>query len=98
MSVGGVTEEDSREHLFRECTAWTKGVCELWTAVGEASGGYGGNHFKCRKGFGFRVRLAKARPSNTSIRDLLSDDRYTEAVFWFSWGNASRGGQGGRYL
>ena len=36
--------------------------------------------FKSRKGFSFRVSQAKAGPSNTSIRDLLSDDRYTETV------------------
>ena len=38
---------------------------------------------KSRKGFGFRVRQARARPSNTSIRDVLSDDRYAEAVLVF---------------
>lgn len=36
--------------------------------------------YKSRKGFGFRVRQARARSSNTTIRDLLSDDRYTGAV------------------
>ena len=33
--------------------------------------------------FGFRVRQARARPSNTTIRGLLSDDRSTEAVLVF---------------
>ena len=33
--------------------------------------------FKSRKGFGYRVRQARARPSNTSVRELLSDGRYT---------------------
>ena len=42
-----------------------------------------GGSFKSRKGFGFRARQAKARPSNTPMRDLLSDDRYTEAVLIF---------------
>ena len=36
--------------------------------------------FKSWKGFDFRVRQARARPSNTMIRDLLPDNRYTEAV------------------
>ena len=39
--------------------------------------------FKGRKGFGYRVRQARARPSNTSVRELLSNDRYTEAVLGF---------------
>ena len=39
--------------------------------------------FRSRKGFGFHVRQARARPSNTTIRELLSDDRYTEAVLDF---------------
>ena len=53
---------------------------------GEASGVRGriGSPFRSRMGFGFRVRQARARPSNTSVRDLLSDhDRYTEAVLAF---------------
>jgi hypothetical protein len=41
------------------------------------------DRLKSRKGFGYRVRQARARPSNTSITDLLSDDRYTEAVLAF---------------
>ena len=55
--------------------------------VKEASGGRGtGEQTQARfksRGFGSRVRQARARPSNTSIRDLLSDDRYTEAVLDF---------------
>ena len=38
---------------------------------------------KSRRGFGYRVRQARARPSNTSVRDLLSNDRYTEVVLGF---------------
>ena len=77
--------KQSREHLFKECTAWTAEIRRLWTAVGEASRGREriDEPFKSRKGFGYRVRQARARPSNTSIRDLLSDDRYTEAVLEF---------------
>ena len=75
----------SREHLFKECKAWTAEIRELWTAVGEASGGREQTNepFKSRKGFGYKVRQARARPRNTSVRDLLSDDRYTEAVLRF---------------
>ena len=77
----------SRENLFKECTARRKEIKELWTAVGEASGGRGetGDPLRSRKGFGYRVRQARARPSNTSARDLLSDDRYIRQ-FWRSWG------------
>ena len=39
--------------------------------------------FKSRKGFGYKIRQARARPSNTPVRDLLLDDRYTEAVLEF---------------
>ena len=39
--------------------------------------------FKSRKGFGFHVRQARARPSNITTRGLLSDERYTKAVLRF---------------
>ena len=70
---------------LKECTAWTKEIRELWTVVGKASGEreLTRDPFKSRKGFGFRVRQARVRPSNTSIRDLLSNSRYTEAVLRF---------------
>ena len=53
--------------------------------VGEASGGraQAEHQLKSRKGFGYRARQARARPSNTSIRDLLSDDQFTKAVLVF---------------
>ena len=74
----------SREHLSKERTAWTKEMGGLWTAVVSASGRREGrDHPGSRNGFGYRVRQARARPSNTSIRDLLSDDRYTETVLGF---------------
>ena len=38
---------------------------------------------KSRKGFGYGVRQARARPSNTSVRELLSNEQYTEAVLRF---------------
>ena len=58
----------------------------VWDASGGrtgVSGGVSGRGFKSRKGFGFRARQAKAKPGNTSVRGLLSDDRYTEAVLVF---------------
>ena len=51
--------------------------------MGEISGRRGSveeRAFKSRGGFGFRVRQARARPSNTAIWDLLMDGRHTEAV------------------
>ena len=39
--------------------------------------------FKSGKGVGYRVRQARARPSNTSIRVLLLNDRYTEVALKF---------------
>ena len=74
----------SREHLFKECTAWTREIREPWTAVGEASGGRdeARTPFKSRKGFVYRARQARTRPSNTSVRNMLSDD-YTEARLAF---------------
>ena len=75
----------SRKHLFKECTAWTEEIRRLWTEVGRISGRreQSDRPSRSRKGFGYRVEQARARPSNTSIRDLLSDDRYTEAVLCF---------------
>ena len=75
----------SRDHLFKECSKWGKEIRELWDAVGKISGrrGEAEGPFKSRKGFGFRVRQARARPSNTTVRELMSDDRYTEAVLNF---------------
>ena len=75
----------SREHLFKDCKAWKTEIRELWTAVGKVSGirEQTDELFKGRKGFEYRVRQARARPSNTSVRDLLSNDRYTEAVLSF---------------
>ena len=73
-------------------TAWTKRQ-QSGGPRGDAE--VRGGRFRSRKGVGsrvrqararpstFRVRQARARPSNTSIRDLLSDDRYTEAVLAF---------------
>ena len=75
----------SRDHLFKECKRWEKEIRELWNAVGRVSGKRqeGDGPFRSRKGFGFHVRQARARPSNTTVRELLSNSRYTEAVLDF---------------
>ena len=75
----------SREHLFKECTAWTNEIGELWKKVTEASGKGGSAEegaFRSRRGFGFQVRQVRARP-NTAARDLLTSGRYTEVVLAF---------------
>ena len=75
----------SRDHLFKECRTWRKEIEELWKEVGRISGRReeGEGPFRSRKGFGFHVRQARARPSNTTVRELLSNDRYTDAVLNF---------------
>ena len=82
----------SRDHLFKECITWKREITELWNEVGRISGKRGkegeredrdGGLFKSRKGFGLHVRQARARPSNTTIRELLSNSRYSEAVLGF---------------
>jgi hypothetical protein len=78
----------SRDHLFKECRHGKKEIRELWSTVGKISGKERSKEgmdrpFKSRKGFGFHVRQARARPSNTTVRELLSNNRYTEAVLDF---------------
>ena len=78
----------SRDHLFKECRAWEGEIRELWSTVGRISGKRGlekdrDSPLKSRRGFGFHVRQARARPSNTTVRELLSNSRYTEAVLEF---------------
>ena len=64
---------------------WGKEIKELWSKVGKISGKRKEEDgpFRSRKGFGFHVRQARARPSNTTVRELLSNSRYTEAVLDF---------------
>ena len=78
----------SRDHLFKECGTWKEEIGELWSTVGKISGKREAREgrdepFKSGRGFGFHVRGTRARPSNTTIRELLSDSRYTEAVLVF---------------
>ena len=46
---------------LKECTAWTRGIGKLWTAVGKASGEREATRdpFKRGKGFGFRAGKAQ---------------------------------------
>ena len=71
----------SRDHLFKECKTWKDEIRELWETVGNISGKKNGEEgmdrpFKSRKGFGYHVRQARARPRNITIRKLLSDEIY----------------------
>ena len=83
-------KRQSRDHLFKECIAWKEEIARLWEEVGKVSGkrreSEGSNDrgpYRSRRGFGYHVRQARARPSNTTIRELLSNDRYTGAVLDF---------------
>ena len=87
-------EKASREHLFEGYIAWTGKIRELWQKAGDVSGKREDKEeyaLKSKKGFGFRVRQAEQH----MIRDLLSDDRCTEAVQAFlrlrGW-ESSKGG------
>ena len=73
------------EHLFKECRTWEREIKELWATVGKLSGKrvQASGPFRSRKGFGYGVRQARARPSNTPVRDLLSNEQYTDAVLGF---------------
>ena len=86
MLVGGAVREGRVGSIFfKERKRWEKEIGELWSAVGRISGRREGGDgpFKSRKGFGFHVRQARVGPSNTTIGELLSDSRYTEAVLDF---------------
>ena len=81
----------TREHLFKECRTWKDEIRELWIEVGEISGtgasaekirGVDGIR-KGRKGFCFGIGKKTRRPGNTSVKDFLSDERFTEAVLKF---------------
>ena len=66
---------------------WGDEIHELWERVGNTSGDReedGGKHvLKSGKGFGYDIRKAKIRPSNASIRDLLGNDTFTDAILSF---------------
>ena len=81
----------TREHLFKECKGWKREISMLWKEVGEASIKESakeskqcerarGHVYKGRKGFGYGVKGGKAGPRNTTVRELLADERFTGAV------------------
>ena len=63
---------------------WKTEIRELWMAAGSIEGRRelleGAAIYKSRKGFGYAVRCSTVRPSNLSIRDLLSNNRLIGAV------------------
>ena len=77
----------SRKHLFKECRTWKDVIRKLWTEVGEISGSIRdtsqGEIYKGRKGFCFGMDKKAVRPGNTSVRKLLSEERFVEAVLDF---------------
>ena len=66
-----------------------KEIRKLWKEVGEVSNvgkntsGRGVAVFKGRKGFCLGMGRAMSRPGNTSVKKLLSDERFVEAVLGF---------------
>ena len=75
----------SCEHLFKECKTWKEEIRTLWKEVGEASGGRrdgasGKIYRGRRKGFFFGEEKSQVGPGNCSIRRLLADPRFSEAV------------------
>ena len=80
----------TREHLFKERSAWKKEIRELWKEVGKVSGTCGDERksmYKGRKGFfiGWRDRDGRVvrRPGNTSVRTLMSERRFVPTVLDF---------------
>ena len=78
------TGKQTREHLFKECIAWREEIRTLWKEVArlgrdEGKGIGGARVGKGRKGFGYRVRSGLG-PGNTTVRELLSTERFIEAV------------------
>ena len=70
-------------------------IHRLWEEVGNISGRrkpedrlgpkHSGHLPKSRRGLGYSIREAKARPSNASFGELLGNDAYTGAVLSFLW-------------
>ena len=63
---------------------WKDEIKKLWTDVGEASAIRNKTHvYNWKKGPEYRFRSGGATPGNTTIRELLSDERFSEAVLAF---------------
>ena len=83
--------KQTREHLFKECSAWREEIKELWKEIGEAPRGPAETVkrriYRGRKGFGINVQGwngGRTRgPGNTSIGSLLADERCIPVVLSF---------------
>ena len=81
----------TREHLFKECSAWKDEIKKLWKEVGEATLEQGRwerrGMYKGKKGFGLGIRTGGNQrvrgPGNTSVGTLLADERRIPAVLSF---------------
>ena len=78
-----------REHLFKECLTWKREIRTLWR-VGDISGSRGRDGGtkenvpqKSKKGFGYMVLQKRTRPSNTTMWELLTNDRLCRVVLKF---------------
>ena len=74
----------NREHLFKECSVWKKKIQTLWEEVGEVSirqmTAQVKTAWNIREGFGYHVRGAREKGSNTPTRDLFANGACTSAV------------------
>ena len=88
-SAGGATGGDKAEDtFFKECKGWKVEIHRLWEKVGNilgkrTRGGEGvGTYPEEQERFRYNIRGAEARPSNTTVRELMGSGAYTEAVFF----------------
>lgn len=73
--ASGARRADKAGSISLKSAACIRGIRETWSEAGEASGErvVGGEQIlKSRSGFGYHVRQATTRPSNTAVRDLLA--------------------------
>ena len=59
-----------------------KGISDKRKPEGQKGEQYG-HPLRNRRSFRYNVREAKARPSNTTIRELMGNDAYAEAILSF---------------
>lgn len=75
--------KQTREHFFKEYLTRKKD-CRRRSETLQATESTGGKApWKSRRGFGYRVPQARARPNNTTVRGILSDSRHVGAVLKF---------------
>ena len=81
----------TREHIFKECSAWKQEIRQLWKEVGEATSNQDKEGrkslYRGRKGFGLglgeKEESRGRRPGNASIGTLLADERCIPAALSF---------------